>query len=86
MGKTVIPKYRLIIDGQTLLWRGRATYKRLEDYVMTYAESRKPGGCNAHISEGLGYIPYPKHAQIEYNNPGYPVIVVEWNAPMFMVW
>lgn len=85
MGRSKTPKYRLIIGGTTLMWTGKPTSERLREHVMQYAKSLEPGGCNAHISEGLGYIPYPSKAWIETNGRD-SITVAEWKAAMFQCW
>ncbi len=85
MGKSITPKYRVIMDGQMMVWRGKASEKALEEYVKSYAKSLEAGGCNAHISKGLGYIPYPNNARIETNEK-YPAVIATWKAGMFQVW
>jgi hypothetical protein len=88
MGKTTTPKYRLVLTDQAgshvMIWRGRATDKRLERWVNDYTASLHNGGVNAHISKALGYIPVPSKARIERNTTGGQT-VASWNAPMFWV-
>lgn len=87
MGKSTIPKYKLIVfdrnGGYTASWSGKPTEKRLADYIDKYIQSLKIGGCNEHISKRLGFIPVPYKAMICYNYFG-GARVAEWNAPMFM--
>jgi hypothetical protein len=64
---------------------GQPTADNLEKYVEAFGKSMNPGGCNAHLSDGLGYIPYPTSAYIKENRPG-GTVLAEWKAPMFMVW
>jgi hypothetical protein len=92
MGKHHIPKYVVVLDGkadQCLSWYvkdyGHATDKNLEIFVMRYAKSLEHGGVNAHISESLGYIPYPRRAEIRHNYHG-GATVAEWTAGAFQVY
>lgn len=60
MGKTTTPKYAMTmqcarIRASESCWRGRATEKRLREYLVAYNESLKPGGANARIAEVFGY-------------------------------
>jgi hypothetical protein len=85
MGKTITPKYQLIIDGKTpMVWHGQATQKRLEDFVFGYADSLKIGGANEHISKMLGFIPFPSRAAIYTNNKEHEK-VCEWKQAAFQV-
>jgi hypothetical protein len=59
-----------------------------QDNLMTAlqanVDSYKTGGCNAHVSEYLKYIPFPTNAKIVNVKTG--ETIVSWNAPMFQVW
>jgi len=93
MGYSKTPKYRIEIDEQSpniglerthqMAWEGRATSKRLEEYVMMYAKSLEHGGVNYHISKDLGYIPYPVRARIVEQKTR--KIVAQWQAAAFQV-
>ena len=87
MGKTVTPKYRVrVFDQQgqfVTCWQGRATDKRLKEYIETYTASLKIGGCNEGVSRMYGFIPVPHKAQIETNVRGEGHIVATWQAPKF---
>lgn len=54
----------------------------MEGFLRIFMKSYEVGGVNFHISESLGFVPYPnkvtfkKYGQVQY----------VWNAPMFMVW
>jgi len=74
----------LRIDGTSLIWRGKATQKRLEEYVMQYGKSLELGGANEHISKSLGYIPYPNKAILIRQSTN--EVVATWQAAMFQVW
>lgn len=59
MGKTATPKYAMTmhcvgIRATDSCWRGRATEKRLREYLVAYNESLKPGGANARVGELFG--------------------------------
>lgn len=88
MGKSITPKYRLeIYDNSgrhSQSWNGRASEKRLNDYILTYGKSLESGGVNFHLSKSLGFIPYPNKAEIIEQRSGQ--VVTRWNAPMFMIW
>jgi len=86
MGKHSIPKYVVVFDckeDEALTWRvtdhGTANDKNLERFVMAYVKSLEPSGANAHISECLGHIPYPRMAEIRHNYHG-GATVAEWKA------
>lgn len=90
MGRTLTPKYALDADGCTgMVWdtkrHGKPTAAKLEEWVMAYAKSLEAGGCNAHISQALGHIPYPRWARARLNYPG-GAVVAEWKAAMFQVY
>jgi len=84
---TTTPTHRLelVEHGQqlTMAWKGRVSDARLQQWIEDYIDSLKIGGCNAHISLKLGYIPIPDKAQIVHQNSG--DIVATWTAPAFMV-
>ena len=65
-------------------WRGRATPKRLQEWVFAYARSLQVGGVNAHISTMLGYVPFPASARIVRQRTG--EIVATWKAGLFQVY
>lgn len=87
MGKSTAPKYKLVVfdrgGSYTASWSGKATNKRLDEYIDKYIQSLQSGGCNFHISKSLGFIPVPYKAQITFNYHG-GAVVAEWQAPMFM--
>ena len=93
MGKTRTPIYQLrIYDNQESpnayhiqAWNGQATDKRLLAYLVAHVKSLCPAGANYHISDRLGFIPYPHKAQIVRNQSPFAV-VVEWTAETFQVW
>ena len=88
MGRSITPKYKVTVDGQTMCWRGRANQAELEKYIFAYAKSLELGGCNDHVSKMLGYVPYPQSARIEFNDDfvheNNPVAV--WKAAPFQVY
>lgn len=90
MGKSITPKYRIVVDNQRFSWNckeyGKPTDKNLAEYVYKLGKSYELGGCNEHISKQLGYIPYPTKARIETNVQYNPVIMAEWKAAMFQCW
>ena len=87
MGKSITPKYRLIVDDMRMSWHpnqdGQPSNANLQRWVMAYAQSLHLGGCNDHISKALGYIPYPRFARIETNVRDCPEIKATWHAAMF---
>ena len=92
MGNRHIPKYVVVFDGkadQAMSWHvcehGHANEKNLHKFVMAYARSLERGGANAHISESLGHIPYPRYAEIRFNYRG-GATVAEWKAGKFQVY
>jgi hypothetical protein len=92
MGKSRTPKYVVVLDGnahEAMSWRvqdyGQANSKNLEKFVMAYSKSLESGGVNAHISERLGHIPYPRTAEIRFNFRG-GATVAEWKAAPFQMY
>jgi membrane-bound lytic murein transglycosylase MltF len=92
MGKHITPKFVVVLDGkadQAMSWYvkdyGQANEKSLEAFVMAYAKSLESGGANAHLSEGLGHIPYPRTAEIRLNFTC-GATVAEWKAGAFQVY
>jgi hypothetical protein len=92
MGKTVTPKFVVVLDGknaESMTWdsksAGQPNAANLEKFVMVFAKSLEAGGCNVHISEALGYIPYPRTAVIKHNYPG-GAVVASWKAGMFQMY
>lgn len=93
-GTSVTPTFRLeITDGSggytsPMEWDtaayGRPSEQALEQWVMRYAESLEPGGANAHVSQSLGFVPYPTSAKVIRQETG--DVVAQWSAPPFMVW
>jgi len=86
MGKSITPKYRIIVDGQVMSWDGKPTQKALEHFVFSYAKSLEHGGCNEHISKQIGYVPYPINCKIETNTQYKPVTMAAWKAAPFQVY
>src|SRR4051812_27407533 len=64
---------------------GTPTAKKVEDYALVYGKSLEAGGVNAHISKGLGFIPYPTRVVVRENRPNGRV-VAEWKSGPFQVW
>lgn len=92
MGNHSTPKYVVVLDGkadQALSWyvkdHGQANDANLERFVMAYAKSLESGGANAHISESLGHIPYPRTAEIRFNYHG-GATVAEWKSAPFQIY
>lgn len=90
MGRSYTPKYTVDIPGfLCMTWdtkrHGKPTAAKLEKWVMAYAKSLEVGGVNAHVSQRLGYVPYPSRATVRLNVPG-GAIVAEWKAAMFQVY
>lgn len=62
MGKSVTPKYRLMVVEHghyisPMAWNGRANEKRLADWIAKYIDSLKVGGCNEHLSKAIRIYP-----------------------------
>ena len=80
VAKVSQPTYRLEIKDvrgtSTTIWKGRASNRRLTDFMMTYWESLKPGGANHHLTVQLGYAPWPWLGQIIRQKDG--VVKAEW--------
>lgn len=80
MGKSITPKYvvntfHVGIQASTAAWRGRATEKRLREYVNAYNESIKVGGCNARVGEIFGIDKaLARRAVISTNDSNHDVI------------
>lgn len=55
-----------------------------EDFIVTFMKSFEIDGVNGHVSEALGYIPYPNKVVFRDNKKN--AVVWEWVAPMFFVW
>jgi hypothetical protein len=90
MGRSFTPKYALDADGCTgMTWdtkrHGTPTAAKLEEWVMSYAKSLEAGGVNAHLSQALGHVPYPRWARVRLNYAG-GAVVAEWKAGMFQVY
>lgn len=92
MGRNLTPKFVVVLDGkqaEAMTWkvseRGEANARNLEKFVMAYSKSLEAGGVNAHISERLGFVPYPRTAEIRFNYHG-GATVAEWRAAMFQVY
>lgn len=69
------------------LWeksRGEPNLDNLWEAVKQSVDSYKPGGLNAHISQSLGYLPYPNSAKIYNLQTG--EILASWKAGVFQVW
>lgn len=63
---------------------GRPTDATLSKYVFTYAKSLEPGGCNWHLSQALGVLPYPTAAKVIRQATG--EVVATWRAAPFQVY
>jgi hypothetical protein len=63
---------------------GEPNQDNLMTALQATVDSYKIGGCNAHVSEYLKYIPFPTNAKVVNVKNG--EIIVSWNAPMFQVW
>lgn len=83
---SVIPYTYVFIDncnGRMEIYGDKnITPKKAEQFIGDMMKSFETGGCNASISESLGYIPYPKKVIFMKHD----TILYEWVAPMFMVW
>jgi len=90
MGKSTTPKYRVNVDGMVNVWdikrNGKPTNDNLETYVYRLGKSYEINGCNEHISNAIGYVPYPSKAFVETNVARNPVTVATWKAGAFQVW
>jgi hypothetical protein len=92
MGRTVTPKFVVVLDGkahESMVWdskrHGAPNAHNLEAFVMKFAKSLELGGANAHISVRLGHVPYPRAAEIRYNYNG-GAAVASWKAATFQVY
>ena len=87
MGKSFTPKYRIEFHSNTNMtaaaWKGQATTARLEAHVRHLNESFRPGGVNAHVGDGLGFIPYISRARIVRQSDD--SMISDWTAPAFEV-
>ena len=97
MGKSIIPKYRLILECPgvsltpmrwTVKYDGRPTQENLEKYVHSFAKSLEKGGSNQHLRITVAgndkVIPYPRSARIE-TNVQTPEVIATWKAAMFQI-
>jgi hypothetical protein len=92
MGKTTTPRNRVEFKDnpfnpnkvQIQEWKGKASNKKLEEWVRSYAKSLESGGVNSGVSEMLGYIPYPLEAKIVDQFTGEEK--AHWKAGTFQVW
>ena len=89
MGKSTIPTYVVRYRDQQGLalvaWNtktnGRPTVANLERWRKAMNASFQFGGCNAHVSKALGYIPHVSSATLRNQRLGQDVCAVK--APMF---
>jgi len=65
-----------------LPFKGRANNETLRDYIQAWHKSLECGGCNYHLSESLGFVPYVSRASVRSQISG--KILAVFNAPMFM--
>jgi len=92
MGRSTTPKYAVQMTGHhgygttPFGWKGRLPkVADLEKFVMAMVVSTYPGFVNEHIGNQFG-ISMPSKAIIRENvSGGRGRIMVEWNAPTFMV-
>jgi len=82
MGKSLTPKYvvdlfHVGIQSTTAAWRGRATEKRLREYVVSYNESIKPGGINARVGEVFGVLAARATLAVIYTNDSSRLVVAQ---------
>lgn len=85
---TVIPTYRIEMDVpgfrySPIAWKGRATQKRLDDWVATHIESLKTGGANEHLSEDAGYMPIPQTVRLIHQDSNQEIC--RWEHPPFLM-
>lgn len=88
MGRSLTPTYRVEYYDQAkhkrhCAWEGRATDKRLAQWVKDLNYSFMPGGVNVHISHSLRYMPHVHKAKIIRQATG--EIVAVYHAPAFEV-
>lgn len=89
-GSDYTPRYVVDMSGSMMPmeWNsrdlGRPTQENLEKFVMMYAKSLEAGGVNEHISNGLGYVPYPTWANIRNQETG--ETMAEWQAGAFQTY
>jgi len=71
MGRSITPKYTARVtvqDGSfTVMWNGRATDARAEDYRKMMNKSYQAGGSNAHIRLKNGGIPHASKVEVRLN-------------------
>jgi len=95
MGKVVTPPYRLEMPNVTAMtWRvktqfgipgyGKPNFDNLVKFIRGYSRSLEKGGSNEHISNSLGYVPYPQWARIVRQSDGH--VMAEWKAGLFQIY
>ncbi len=87
MSRVLKPKYRVEYSGNFPItpaaWSGHATAKRLEAHTRHLNKSFRAGGCNGHLAEPMGFIPYLSSATIIRQYDGHTMCT--WEAPAFEV-
>lgn len=85
MGRSITPKYRVELAGNIrvtpMAWQrsyGRPTAANLAKMVQGYNDSYRPGGVNAHISEGMD-VP-ARHDAARIVRQADDVVMAEWKA------
>jgi hypothetical protein len=63
---------------------GSPSEESLMQALQGIVDSYKTNGCNFHVSQSLGHIPFPTQAKVVNVKTG--ETIVSWNAPMFQVW
>lgn len=62
-------------------WQGRASQKRLDEFMESFINSMKPGGVNEHQAVD-GWLPVPAAASIVRQSTG--EVVATWEHPAFL--
>jgi hypothetical protein len=75
--------WRVRRDGQSRGY-GRPNDTNLANHVFDFARSLERGGVNEHLSDSLGFIPYPTKACIKDQFTGQ--VVATWEAASFQIW
>lgn len=92
MGKTITPKYRVVVTGNfatfnkaltPFAWEGPATPARLEEFRQSMNRSFNKGGANFHVSQADGFIYHISKATLIRQSDD--KVICEAVAPLFEV-
>lgn len=83
-----VPAFTLLVDFKPITWVGVDPHPTNDDvraYIKgPYIKQYYIGGINAHVSKMLGYIPYPKQADlIDFDTQK---VVAVWRPATFEAW